>query len=64
MSNNIDIEVKYSTQNNEIIYNSCLVSLKNMAILEDKPHINKYEFIKEVIVDFTNLNSEEIIINE
>ena len=60
----IDIKLEYSIENNEIIYNSCHVNLQNLSITEDKQHINKYEFIKEVVNSYTNLNSWEILINE
>lgn len=62
--NSIDIELGFSMENNEIVYKNCQVNLKNLAISADKQHINKYEFIKEVVTEFTNLNSEEIIFNE
>ena len=62
--NSIDIEINFSIENNEILLNSCDVNLKNLEISADKQHINKYEFIKEVVTNFTNLNSEEIIFNE
>ena len=55
-----DININYSINNNEISYNSCNVNLTNLVIKEDKLHINKYEFINEVIVGFTNLTDEEI----
>ena len=60
----IDIEITYSLENNEIILNSCQVNLKNLEISADKQHINKYEFIKEVIASYTNLKSQEIQFNE
>ena len=62
--NSIDIELSFSMENNEIVYKNCKVNLKNLEISADKQHINKYEFIKEVVTEFTNLNSEEIIFNE
>lgn len=60
----IDIELKYSTKNNEIVYNSCEINLKNMLISSDKQHINRYEFIKKVVIDYTSLGPQEIVINE
>lgn len=60
----IDIKLDYSLNNNEICYNSCTVNLENLAISADKQHINKYEFINEVVVGFTNLTYEEIKIYE
>ena len=60
----IDIQLNYSINNNKIEYNSCLVNLKNVAISTDKQHINKYEFIKEVVGNYANLSHQEIIINE
>ncbi len=61
---NVDINLKISSENNELHYKSCIVNLEKMEISSDKQHINKYEFIKEVIMDNTNLTEEEIIINE
>ena len=60
----IDIQLNYSLNNNKIEYNSCTVNLQNMEILSDKQHINKYEFIKDVVSYYTNLSYQEIIINE
>lgn len=60
----IDIDINFSIENNEIIYKICQVNLKNLEISTDKQHINRYEFIKEVVNSYTNLSSEEIVINE
>lgn len=60
----VDININFSINNNEIEYISCQVNLKNLVISADKQHINKYEFIKEVVKDFTNLTEEEIVIDE
>ena len=62
--NKIDIKLNYSIENNELQLNSCTINLKNLVIVQDKQHINKYEFIKEVIKKNTALNDGEIIINE
>lgn len=61
---NIDIIINFSIKNNEIEYISCDVNLQNLVISADKQHINKYEFIKSVICDYTNLTEEEILIYE
>lgn len=61
---NIDIKINYSIKDNNIIYNSCIVNLENLAIEEHAQHINKYEFIKKVVGTFIELTDEEIIINE
>ena len=60
----VDIKILFSIENNELKYNSCNVNLKNMEISADKQHINKYEYIMEIIKKNTNLTKEEIIINE
>ena len=61
---NIDINLNFSIENNELIYKTCNVNLKDLAINADKQHINKYEFIYSVVEDYTNLTSQEIIIDE
>ena len=61
---NVDIVLVYSIENEEIIYNSCSVNIKNMSISSDKQHINKYEFIVKVVKNHTNLTEEEIIFYE
>lgn len=61
---NIDINLFYSVKNNNFRYNSCAINLVNLAINADKQHINKYEFIFNVVNNYTNLTKEEIIINE
>ncbi len=60
----VDIIIKFSIENNELKYNSCYANLKNLEISADKQHINKYEFIMEIIKENTNLTEEEIIIDE
>lgn len=60
----VDIILNFSIENDELKYNSCSVNLQNLVIVQDKQHINKYEFIKEVIKANTNLKDGEIIINE
>ena len=44
--------------------NSCTVNMQNLVITSDKQHINKYEFIIEVVREYTNLADEEIIFYE
>lgn len=61
---NIDIILNYSIENETLEYIFCEINLKNLVISADKQHINKYEFIKEVVQVNTNLTDEEIIINE
>ncbi|MCQ2556334.1 MAG: hypothetical protein MJ149_03280, partial [Clostridia bacterium] len=58
---NVDIILNYSTQNGTLVINSCKVNLKNLVISADKQHINKYEFIGDIIAQETNLTSEVII---
>jgi len=61
---NVDIILNYSIEKDNLKYNSCTVNLENLVIIADKQHINKYEFIKKVVKESTNLTDEEIIINE
>ena len=61
---NVDIILNFSIENNELKYNLCNVNLKNLVITPDKQHINKYEFIRKVVKENTNLTDEEIIIDE
>ena len=60
----IDIVIDFSINNNEIEYNSCNINLENLVISADKQHINKYEFIRNLVIDYTNLTKEEILIYE
>ncbi len=61
---NVGIVLNFSIENDELIYSSCEINLKNMVISSDKQHINKYEFIKKVVVENTSLTHEEIVFNE
>lgn len=61
---NVDLILKFSIENDELKYISCNVNLKKLVISPDKQHINKYEFIKTKIAEYTNLADEEIIIDE
>ena len=60
----VDININFSINNNELEYISCEINLTKLVISADKQHINKYEFIKGTVKDFTNLTDEEIVINE
>ena len=60
----VDININFSIENYELEYISCEINLTKLAISADKQHINKYEFIKDTVKDFTNLTDEEIVINE
>ena len=60
----IDINLNYSTNNNEIIINFCEINLKNLSITSDKQNINKYEFISGVVKENTNLAEEVILFYE
>lgn len=61
---NIDVKINYSTDNNTLSYNSCSLNLSNLVMDEKVQHINKYEFIKDVVGSLTALTDEEIIIHE
>lgn len=61
---NIDIIINYSIDNNELSINSCTINLENLVISSDKQHINKYEIIKEIVREHTNLTDEEMIFYE
>lgn len=58
---NVDIELQYSINNNEIEYKTCTANLKKMLILEDELNINKYEFIQKIVTDYVSLTNEEIV---
>ncbi len=60
----IDIKINYSIESNELMINSCTVNMQNLVMSSDKQHINKYEFIIEVVREYTNLADEEIIFYE
>ncbi len=61
---NIDIKINYSIVDNDLSLNSCNVNLKKLVISKDKQHINKYEFIIEVVLTYTNLTEEVILFDE
>ena len=61
---NIDIILNFTIEYDNLKYISCTVNLKNVVISSDKQHINKYEFIKGVVTENTNLSDKEIIIDE
>ena len=61
---NVDIILNFSIDNDKLQYNSCSINLKNLVISADKQHINKYEFIKNVVKENTDLTYEEILIDE
>ena len=61
---NIDITLNFALENNEIVYNSCFVNIKNIVYNPTDKHISKYELITEVVKQHTNLNDEVIIFDE
>ena len=61
---NVDIKLNFSIENDELNYASCEIDLKKLVISSDKQHINKYEFIREVVKKNTYLADEEIIFDE
>ncbi len=63
-AHNIDITIKFSFENNEIVYKSCLVNLKKLVYQPKDKHISKYELITNTVQQHTNLPSEVIIFDE
>ena len=61
--NKIDIILEFSIENEQLKYISCSANLNNLVISADKQHINKYELIKKVIRENTDLTDERIFIN-
>lgn len=61
---NIDIEINYSIENEDLVMLACAINLKNLVINENFTHINKYDYIKKVVKDYIDLSDEEIIIYE
>lgn len=61
---NIKININYAWQDNQLIYKSCLIDLKNMVYQPTDKHTNKYELITEVVQHHTNLSNEVIIFDE
>ncbi|MBR6779144.1 MAG: stage III sporulation protein AF [Clostridia bacterium] len=61
---NVDIIIIYSSSEDQLVYNSCNVNLNYLSIDADKQHINRYEYIINVIAKHTNLTAEEIVFNE
>ena len=59
----VDINIDFSLENDTINYKSCNVNLENLVIDLDNQHINKYEFITNVVIEYTNLTEEEIVFN-
>lgn len=63
-AHNIDITIKFTFENNEIVYKSCLVNLKKLVYQPKDKHISKYELITNTVQQYTNLPSEVIIFDE
>ncbi len=61
---NIDIKINYVIENNSLCLNSCEINLENLEIASDKLHINKYEYIVEVVNEIANLDEEVIVFYE
>lgn len=60
----VDITLHFTLENNEIVYNSCTVNLKNLVYKPSDKHNSKYELITEVVKQHTNLSDEVIIFDE
>lgn len=61
---NVDITLNFALENNQIVYNSCFVNIKNIVYNQADKHISKYELITDVVKQHTNLNDEVIIFDE
>lgn len=61
---NVDIIINFSTKNSQLMLNSCSVNLQNLVIDKESQHINKYEFIIEVVSKETGLTNEVIMFYE
>lgn len=60
----IDITINFALENNQLVYKSCVVNLKNLVYQPTDKHITKYELITEVVQQHTNLDGEVIIFDE
>lgn len=58
---NIDINLQYTIESNDLRIDSCLVIFKNQSNKLDNQHIDIYEKIYEVVNKHTGLAEKEII---
>lgn len=63
-ASNIDLNLNFTHENNELVYKSCVVNLKNLVYQPADKHISKYELIIKVVKQHTNLTDEVIIFDE
>lgn len=62
--NNVNVKLNYEIVDDKTTFNSCEIDIRNMAISLDKQHIDKYEFIIQIVQEITGLEKEVIIFND
>ena len=58
------VEILYEMSNYNFVIKKVIIDISNMVINANIPHINKYTEIKQVTVNYLNVEESDIVINE
>ena len=61
---NVGVEILCDMSNNVFQVEKVVLDISNMVINTNIPHINKYTEIKQVVIDYLNVEESDVIINE
>jgi len=57
----VKVRLNYKIVDSEIIITKAIVNLNNLVITENAPNINKYQYIRQVVITQYPLKAEEVI---
>lgn len=60
----VDLEIIYEFNDNDFLVKKVLVNLKKAVIIGENKHINIKETVVQAVVDFFNIETKDIVVNE
>lgn len=60
----VEIEISHITDEFSYTINEIVVNIKNLSIITDEPHINRYTVIIDAIKKYLYVEEEQILFNE
>lgn len=61
---NVNVVISYIIENYKYTIKKVSLDIKNLVINSNQVHINKYTEMKQIVVNFLNVSTEEVEINE
>lgn len=60
----VDLEIIYEFNDNDFLLKKVLVNLEKTVIIGENKHINIKETVVQAVVDFFNIETKDIVVNE